>query len=211
MTNLFSVLNVESTLASFIASTFSLYDFFKMKIEISAVNSSAIGKVHQTIFVTFSDSVNKYAIGNTKITNLNNDIINGLNAYPKDCNTPCTATENPMNIYPILAILSAVVHIIIISVVVPPVSPNKLARGLANISKIAVRINVTIAVSIIPYFNYIKLSRRSQSAQSSFLKNIPSDAASRPGQRRKKFRTNGYCSFIVLTRAGGFTILVSRS
>ena len=42
------------------------------------VKISAIGKVHQTIFVTLSDNVNKYATGNTNTTSLNKDIINGL-------------------------------------------------------------------------------------------------------------------------------------
>ena len=88
-------------------STFSLYAFFKINAEIIAVNTSAIGKVHHTRFVTLSDKVNMYAIGNTKTTNLKRDIISGLSAYHKDCNTPCTATENPINIYPILAILNA--------------------------------------------------------------------------------------------------------
>ena len=62
------------------------------------------------------------------------------------------ATENPINTYPILAILSAIVHISIISDVVPPANPNKDASGFANISNTAVKINVTIRVSIIPYF-----------------------------------------------------------
>ena len=43
-------------------------------------------------------------------------------------------------------------HISIISFVVAPVSPNSAASGLANNSKIIVNINVTIKVSIIPYF-----------------------------------------------------------
>lgn len=52
------------------------------------VKTSAIGTVHQTTFVTLSDNVNKYAIGNTNITSLSKDIINGFIAHPKDCNTP---------------------------------------------------------------------------------------------------------------------------
>ena len=42
-------------------------------------------------------------------------------------------------------------HISIISVVLPPVSPNKPEICSANNSKIQVNIKVTIAVSIIPY------------------------------------------------------------
>lgn len=52
-----------------------------------------MGKVHQTILVTLSDNVNKYAIGNTNITNLNNEISKGLAAYPIDCNTPYEPTN----------------------------------------------------------------------------------------------------------------------
>ena len=44
---------------------FSLYVFFNINIEIMQVAISAIGKVHQTILVTLSDNVNKYATGNT--------------------------------------------------------------------------------------------------------------------------------------------------
>lgn len=115
------------------------------------VKISAIGKVHQTIFVTLSDNVNKYATGNTNITSLNNEIINGLIAYPSDCNTPCTATENPIKTYPMLAILNEIVQTSIISLLVPPDNANKLDKGFAKISKIIVKINVTIEVSIIPY------------------------------------------------------------
>ena len=115
------------------------------------VTISAIGKVHQTILVTLLDNVNKYAIGNTNTTSLNKEIINGLIAYPSDCNIPCTATENPMKIYPILAILKEIVQTSIISLLVPLDNANKLDNGFAKISNITVKINVTIAVSIIPY------------------------------------------------------------
>jgi len=67
---------------------FLLYEFFKINNEITAVNTSAIGNVHQNISVTFSDFVNKYATGNTKTTNLNKEIIRGLKAYLIDCKTP---------------------------------------------------------------------------------------------------------------------------
>ena len=56
-----------------------------MKAEIIAVRISEIGNVHQTKFITLSDNVNKYAIGNTNITNLNNEIIRGLPAYLRAC------------------------------------------------------------------------------------------------------------------------------
>ena len=59
-----------------------------MKAEIIAVRISEIGNVHQTKFITLSDNVNKYAIGNTNITNLNNEIIRGLPAYLSACKTP---------------------------------------------------------------------------------------------------------------------------
>lgn len=72
---------------------FSLYVFFNINIEIMQVAISAIGKVHQTILVTLSDNVNKYATGNTNTTSLNNEIINGLIAYPSDCNTPYDPTR----------------------------------------------------------------------------------------------------------------------
>ena len=77
---------------------FSLYEFFKIIKAIIAVNISEIGKAHQTMLVTLFDNVNKYAIGSTNITSLNNEIIKGRTAYPIDCNIPCTATENPIKI-----------------------------------------------------------------------------------------------------------------
>ena len=82
---------------------------------------------------------------------INKEIINGLIAQPRDCNIPCTATEKPIKMYPILAILSEIVQTSIISLPVPPDNANKLDSGFAKISKIIVRINVTSAVSIIPY------------------------------------------------------------
>ena len=122
-----------------------------MKAEIIAVRISEIGNVHQTKFITLSDNVNKYAIGNTNITNLNNEIIRGLPAYLRACKIPWTAIENPINTNPILEILSAVEQTSIIWVVDPPDNPNNFDNGLAKISNNAVIIKVTIAVSIIPY------------------------------------------------------------
>ena len=122
-----------------------------MKAEIIAVRISEIGNVHQTKFITLSDNVNKYAIGNTNITNLNNEIISVLPAYIRACKIPWTAIENPINTKPILEILSAVEQTSIIWVVDPPDNPNNFDNGLAKISNNAVSIKVTIAVSIIPY------------------------------------------------------------
>lgn len=51
-------------------------------IEITPVNNSAMIKVIQTNDVTFSEKVNAYAIGKTKIHNLHKDKINGLIAFP---------------------------------------------------------------------------------------------------------------------------------
>ena len=79
------------------------------------------------LFILFI--VNKNAIGNTKITNLNKEIINGFKAYLIDCKTPWIATEIPINTNPILEILNAIVQTLIIFFVVPPASPNKLASG----------------------------------------------------------------------------------
>lgn len=79
-------------------------------------------------------------------TSLNKEIINGLIAYPSDYNIPCTATENPIKIYPILAILREIVQTSIISLLVPPDNANKLDSGFAKISKISVKISVTIIV-----------------------------------------------------------------
>lgn len=51
-----------------------------MNSETTAVKISAIGKAHQTIFTTFEDRVNKYAIGNTNTASLSDAVKNGLNA-----------------------------------------------------------------------------------------------------------------------------------
>ena len=128
-----------------------LITLFNIIKDIIAVNSSAIGNVHQTIFVTLSDKVNKNAIGKTKTTNLNNAVINGFNAYLKAWKTPWIATLIPINIYPRDAILVAFSHTSINSTVEPPDIANNSARGLAIISKIIVIIPETINVSIIPY------------------------------------------------------------
>lgn len=82
-----------------------MYESFKISSEIIDVKIYTIGNVCKTILVTFSDLVNRYAKGKTKITNLNNEIINGLKAYFIDCKIPCIETEILININPILDIL----------------------------------------------------------------------------------------------------------
>ena len=88
-----------------------------------------MGNVHQIVFVTLFDLVKKKAIGKTKITSLNKEITKGLIAYLIDCKMPWMATENPINIKPVLEILKADVQTLIISVVVLPVRPNILDKG----------------------------------------------------------------------------------
>lgn len=61
-----------------------------------AVKNSAIGKVHQTMLTTLLDKVNKYAIGNTKTTNLHKAVKKGLNAYRNAWRTPWIATVKPI-------------------------------------------------------------------------------------------------------------------
>lgn len=73
--------------------------------------------------------MNKYANGNTNITNLNKEIINGFRAYLIDWRMPWMATEILMNIKPILDILSAVVHTFIISLFMSLARPKSFANG----------------------------------------------------------------------------------
>lgn len=44
------------------------------------VKNSAIGKVHQTLFIIFDESINKYAARKTKTTSQHKAVINGFNA-----------------------------------------------------------------------------------------------------------------------------------
>lgn len=64
-------------MASCVITIFSIANFLipslsknYINIEIMQVAISAIGKVHQTILVTLSDNVNKYATGNNLHTHL---------------------------------------------------------------------------------------------------------------------------------------------
>lgn len=61
---------------------------FKMKNETIAVSDSAMGNVHQTIFTTLVESVNRYAIGNTNTASLKSAVKNGMNAYLSACSIP---------------------------------------------------------------------------------------------------------------------------
>ena len=111
-----------------------------------------MGNAHHTTAVTSGLWVNRYTSGNVKITSLRAARNSGLRANLKDCRIPCTATENPINTKPILAMRKAWEHTSIISVVAPPCNPNRLARGFANISKTTDIRNVTSRVSSIPHF-----------------------------------------------------------